>query len=99
MGARLEAGLRHLQERYEIIGDVRGLGLLYGVELVEDRETRVPDAAIGRAITHRCMELGLSMNIVAIGVMAAIWRNRSEERSGEIECKLMARWGGTQDEY
>ena len=74
MGARLEAGLRHLQERYEIIGDVRGLGLLYGVELVEDRETRVPDAAIGRAITHRCMELGLSMNIVAIGVMAAIWR-------------------------
>ena len=74
MGARLEAGLRYLQERYEIIGDVRGLGLLYGVELVKDRETRAPDAASARAITARCMELGLSMNIVAIGVMAAIWR-------------------------
>ncbi len=74
MGARLEAGLRYLQERYEIIGDIRGLGLLCGVELVEDRETRAPDAAGARAITARCLELGLSMNIVAIGVMAAIWR-------------------------
>jgi 2,2-dialkylglycine decarboxylase (pyruvate) len=74
MGERLAAGLRHLQERHEIIGDVRGLGLLWGVELVTDRETREPDAVIGRAITERCMELGLSMNIVAIGTMAAIWR-------------------------
>jgi 2,2-dialkylglycine decarboxylase (pyruvate) len=74
MGERLAAGLRHLQERHEIIGDVRGLGLLWGVELVMDRERREPDAVIGRAITERCMELGLSMNIVAIGTMAAIWR-------------------------
>jgi 2,2-dialkylglycine decarboxylase (pyruvate) len=72
MGAKLAAGLRYLQERHEIIGDVRGLGLLYGVELVQ--ETREPDAATARAITERCMELGLSMNIVAIGTVAAIWR-------------------------
>ena len=39
-----------------------------------DRETRTPDAATGHAITKRCMELGLSMNIVSIGAMAAIWR-------------------------
>jgi 2,2-dialkylglycine decarboxylase (pyruvate) len=74
MGDRLAAGLRHLQEKHEIIGDVRGFGLLQGVELVKDRETRAPDAATGRAITHRCMELGLSMNIVAVGAMSAIWR-------------------------
>ena len=30
--------------------------------------------ATGRAITSRCMELGLSMNIVSVGAMAAIWR-------------------------
>jgi 2,2-dialkylglycine decarboxylase (pyruvate) len=74
MGAELAAGLRHLQDKYEIIGDVRGFGLLQGVELVKDRETRAPDAATGRAITRRCMELGLSMNIVSVGLMSAIWR-------------------------
>lgn len=74
MGEHLAAGLRHLQDKHEIIGDVRGFGLLQGVELVKDRETRAPDVATGRAITSRCMELGLSMNIVSVGVMAAIWR-------------------------
>jgi 2,2-dialkylglycine decarboxylase (pyruvate) len=74
MGEKLGAGLHYLQERHEIIGDVRGLGLLYGVELVKDRETREPDAATARAITERCMQLGLSMNIVSIGATAAIWR-------------------------
>jgi len=74
MGERLAAGLRQLQDRHEIIGDVRGFGLLQGVELVKDRETRAPEVATGRAITRRCMELGLSMNIVSVGDMASIWR-------------------------
>lgn len=74
MGKVLSDGLGWLKDRYEIIGDVRGFGLLQGVELVKDRETRAPDAATGRAITARCMELGLSMNIVAVGQMAAVWR-------------------------
>jgi 2,2-dialkylglycine decarboxylase (pyruvate) len=74
MGEVLAKGLRFLRDRHEIIGDVRGLGLLQGVELVRDRETREPDAETGRAITRRCMELGLSMNIVAVGKMAAVWR-------------------------
>ena len=74
MGRELAAGLGWLKDRHEIIGDVRGFGLLQGVELVTDRATRAPDAATGRAITARCMELGLSMNIVSVGAMAAIWR-------------------------
>jgi len=74
MGEHLAAGLRHLQDKHEIIGDVRGFGLLQGVELVKDRETRAPDAATGRAITNRCMALGLSMNIVSVGLMASMWR-------------------------
>jgi 2,2-dialkylglycine decarboxylase (pyruvate) len=74
MGEVLKAGLHWLQERHEIIGDVRGFGLLQGVELVKDRESRAPDAETGRTITRRCMELGLSMNIVSVGAMAAIWR-------------------------
>jgi len=74
MGKHLAAGLHYLKDKLEIIGDVRGFGLLQGVELVKDRETRAPDTATGRAITTRCMELGLSMNIVSVGVMSAIWR-------------------------
>lgn len=41
-GARLLAGLRQIAQRYRIVGDVRGLGLFYGIELVRDRDTKVP---------------------------------------------------------
>jgi 2,2-dialkylglycine decarboxylase (pyruvate) len=74
MGAYLKSGLLKLQEKYEIIGDVRGRGLLLGVELVKDRDSRTPDPAAGAAITNRCLELGLSMNIVAIPSMGSVWR-------------------------
>jgi 4-aminobutyrate aminotransferase/(S)-3-amino-2-methylpropionate transaminase len=42
VGERLLARLRDLQERYEMIGDVRGKGLLIGMELVKDRKTKEP---------------------------------------------------------
>jgi 2,2-dialkylglycine decarboxylase (pyruvate) len=74
MGEYLKAGLLELQNRYEIIGDVRGRGLLLGVELVKDRDTRQPYPEMGAKITHRCLELGLSMNIVALASMGSVWR-------------------------
>jgi 2,2-dialkylglycine decarboxylase (pyruvate) len=72
--AVLDVLAEELAAKYDIIGDIRGFGLLQGVELVRDRATREPDAELGREITRRCMELGLSMNIVAVGKMAAVWR-------------------------
>ncbi len=42
LGAELLAGLRQLQERHRLIGDVRGRGLLIGVELVQDRASKAP---------------------------------------------------------
>jgi 2,2-dialkylglycine decarboxylase (pyruvate) len=74
LGERLEAGLRELHQRYEVIGDVRGRGLMWGVELVTDRHSRKPNAALGQRITARCLELGLSMNIVALPRLASVWR-------------------------
>jgi 2,2-dialkylglycine decarboxylase (pyruvate) len=74
MGKHLQDGLLSLQQKHEIIGDVRGYGLLQGVELVKDRHSREPDAVLGRKITRRCIELGLSMNIVSVGFMSAVWR-------------------------
>ncbi|MDI2129919.1 aspartate aminotransferase family protein [Yinghuangia seranimata] len=63
-GERLGAHLRELQNRHEGVGDVRGLGLLWGVELVEDRDTRKPATAFGDAVTGACERAGLCMNIV-----------------------------------
>jgi 2,2-dialkylglycine decarboxylase (pyruvate) len=74
LGERLKRGLLNLQQRYDIIGDVRGYGLLLGVELVKDGTTREPDSQRGGAIAARCMELGLSMNIVNFEGLSAVWR-------------------------
>ena len=63
-GDRLMSALRELQTRHEAIGDVRGMGLLVGVELVEDREMRAPADTLGRALTDECLRCGLSMNLV-----------------------------------
>jgi 2,2-dialkylglycine decarboxylase (pyruvate) len=48
------------------------MGLLWGVDLVRDRETREPDLELGVAVTKRCMALGLNMDIG--GDLAAIKR-------------------------
>ena len=48
-GEHLRAGLRGLMARHGRIGDVRGVGLAVGVELVQDRETREP-AGAGRLV-------------------------------------------------
>ena len=73
-GARLERGLRELQGRFDCIGDVRGRGLLLGVEIVKDRQSKEPAAALGTAISRRCMELGLSMNIVQLPGFGGVFR-------------------------
>jgi 2,2-dialkylglycine decarboxylase (pyruvate) len=88
MGARLEAGLMDLKQRYEIIGDVRGRGLLRGVEMVKDRESREPANELGLAITRRCMELGLSMNIGITPNQGAIWRIAPPLTIGEEDIDL-----------
>lgn len=70
LGERLMDGLRELQAEHEQVGDVRGRGLLVGVELVEGRETKTPADALGRAMTEECYARGLSMNIVRSGKIA-----------------------------
>ncbi len=63
-GNYLLARLHELQQRHEQIGDVRGKGLLVGIELVEDRISKKPADALGVAVGDECLRRGLSMNIV-----------------------------------
>jgi len=56
--------LHKLQDQHQEIGDVRGRGLLVGLELVLDRDSKEPASALGAAVTAECLRLGLSMNIV-----------------------------------
>jgi 2,2-dialkylglycine decarboxylase (pyruvate) len=64
MGTYLMDQLRALRSEFPQIGDVRGRGLLVGLELVEDPETKQPANDLGGAVTEECLRLGLSMNIV-----------------------------------
>jgi 2,2-dialkylglycine decarboxylase (pyruvate) len=70
-GARLLGHLRELQSRHEAVGDVRGMGLLCGIELVEDRDSRRPAEALGLALTAECEARGLSINLVRGGTGGA----------------------------
>ncbi|MES2936529.1 MAG: aspartate aminotransferase family protein [Pseudomonadota bacterium] len=73
-GQRLRRGLEAIQSRHECVGDVRGRGLLLGMEVVQDRQSKAPAPQLGAAITARCLELGLSMNIVNLPGMAGVFR-------------------------
>jgi len=66
LGARLHAGLRELQDRHEAVVDVRGRGLMQGMELTS--------TTVGQAVTARCLELGLHMNIVNLPQLAGAFR-------------------------
>ncbi len=59
LGKQLFAGLRGLQERHPVIGDIRGRGLMSGMELVTDREEKTPAVELTATVHERCKDLGL----------------------------------------
>lgn len=65
-GQYFKEQLLELQKRHELIGDVRGKGLIIGVELVEDRVTKEPATEKTAAICYRAYELGLIVFYVGI---------------------------------
>ena len=67
-------GCASCQDRHAVIGDVRGRGLMQGLEIVLDRETKESSPELGAAVTARCLELGLHMNIVQLREMGGTFR-------------------------
>lgn len=59
IGAQLKSGLVQLAAKHSLIGEVRGLGLMLGVELVKDRATKVPAREECAAVFEKCREFGL----------------------------------------
>ncbi|RYY67946.1 MAG: aminotransferase class III-fold pyridoxal phosphate-dependent enzyme, partial [Comamonadaceae bacterium] len=74
MGAYMRERFLDLQSRHEAIGDVRGLGMLLGVELVKDRQTCEPYHLLGALTTQKCFQMGLSMNIRRRPERGSVWR-------------------------
>ncbi len=73
-GAQLRAGLESLQQKHDWIGDVRGMGLLQGLELVEDRQTKEPSPDKAKQLMEATKEErlligvgGLHSQVVRIG--------------------------------
>lgn len=59
VGGYLKSKLLELQEKHALIGEVRGMGLMLGVELVRDRQSKQPATAETAAVFERAKDLGL----------------------------------------
>ena len=98
MGEALGAGLAQLQERHPSIGEIRGKGLFWGIELVRDRETREPlvpfnatgeDFAPMAQVMKAAMERGLYLmthwNVIMIVPPLTITREELDEGIGILD--------------
>jgi len=59
LGNHILAGLNKLKDKHKIIGDVRGKGLMLGIEMVKDRVTKIPASAECQQVLENARELGL----------------------------------------
>jgi 2,2-dialkylglycine decarboxylase (pyruvate) len=63
IGERIRMHLDAMQQRYDLIGDIRGRGQLTGIELVRDRQSKEPATDEGRAIGKACFDAGLIFSL------------------------------------
>lgn len=73
-GSQLRNGLLKLQQKHWCIGDVRGRGLLQGIEVISDARTMAPGPDLGQAVSDRALSSGLSCNIVNLPGMGGVFR-------------------------
>jgi 4-aminobutyrate aminotransferase/(S)-3-amino-2-methylpropionate transaminase len=86
-----------LQSRFPVVGDVRGLGAMVAMELVEDRETKEPAAALAKEIKNGayergtlCLLAGTGDNVLRVLVPLTIEDEVLERGLSAIEASLEA---------
>jgi len=84
-GAELTGGLRELLAEHPSIGDVRGPGLMIGVEFVTDRVTREPDGARAEAVAARCLDEGMLILTAGVHHQVVRWIPPLDVSVPEIE--------------
>ncbi len=91
-GAELMARCRAMQEKHPLIGDVRGRGLMIGLELVRDRKTKEPAPAEAKAIRAKMRERGVLVgvggtfgNVVRLQPPLSITSAECDRAAGELE--------------
>ncbi|WP_069173570.1 aspartate aminotransferase family protein [Streptomyces griseus] len=87
-GEFLHKGLTELATRHPVIGDVRGRGLLLGVEFTAEGSGADSEDALGARVTRRCLDLGLHMNIVQLPGMGGTLRIAPPLTATEEELSL-----------
>jgi 4-aminobutyrate aminotransferase-like enzyme len=65
-GAQFLEGLKQLAERHPVIGDVRGIGLMIGIELVKSRETREPNPEFTKRVHKDLRERGVLVSTTGV---------------------------------
>jgi 4-aminobutyrate aminotransferase len=84
-GAELSGGLRELMAEFPGIGDVRGPGLMIGVEFVRDRTTREPDGATAEAVAARAADDGLLLLTCGMDHQVIRWIPPLDVAVSEVE--------------
>jgi len=64
VGEHIRAGLQQLAKAHRCIGDIRGTGLFLALELVSDREQRVPDGALARSVINDLRDRGVLTGVI-----------------------------------
>ncbi|NIN95196.1 MAG: aminotransferase class III-fold pyridoxal phosphate-dependent enzyme [Anaerolineae bacterium] len=77
LGEQVTARLEELQDKYEIIGDIRGPGLFIGIELVEDRESKEPAFERAIAFLEIAMQLGVIFDVDMPDIAAGLPTRRN----------------------
>ncbi|KAK5043586.1 hypothetical protein LTR84_011393 [Exophiala bonariae] len=74
VGAHLHTGLLRLQSRYGCVGDVRGRGLMCGLEIVGDRQNKTPDLDLAQMLSKKMYSLGLWANLSSHASFGGVFR-------------------------